>query len=86
VFEVHISSTEKGAPMSTDEGFGEELKGTAKKVAGMATGNERLEREGEAQRQKADAARAAKAKEAEAAEAEQEARALEAEQREQQRR
>jgi uncharacterized protein YjbJ (UPF0337 family) len=64
-----------------DSGFTEELKGTAKKVAGMATDNERLEREGEAQRQKSDAERAAEAKEAEAARAREEARALEAEQR-----
>ncbi len=32
-----------------DPGMGEKLKGTAKEAAGKATGNEDLEREGEAQ-------------------------------------
>lgn len=57
----------------------EDLKGTAKKVAGMVTGNEDLEGEGKAQREKAEAERkAAEAREqAEQAEAEATVRAAE---------
>jgi uncharacterized protein YjbJ (UPF0337 family) len=65
----------------SDKGFGEELKGSAKKMAGQLTGDESKEREGEAQRQKADAARDVEAKQAEAEEARRDAQALESEQR-----
>lgn len=63
-----------------DQGLGEEIKGSAKKAAGMVTGQDDLEQEGEAQRQKADAAREAGEKQAEAADARSDAEALKAEQ------
>lgn len=54
-------------------GVGEELKGSAKKAAGQLTGDDRLEEEGEAQREKSD-----KEREAEQAEAKAEAKRDEA--------
>jgi uncharacterized protein YjbJ (UPF0337 family) len=69
-----------------DDGLGEEIKGSAKKIAGQATGDEDLEREGEAQREKADAEREAEQREAEAAEKRTQARLAEAEQRAHERR
>jgi uncharacterized protein YjbJ (UPF0337 family) len=65
----------------SDQSFGEEVKGSVKKMAGQLTGDESKEREGEAQRQKADAARDVEAKEAEAEDARRDAQALESEQR-----
>jgi len=63
------------------KGIVEDVKGKAKDVVGQVTGNERLEREGEAQQAKADAQRDVAAKEAEADKARAEAAAREAEQR-----
>ncbi len=51
----------------------ENIKGTAKEVAGQLSGDEDLEKEGEAQQEKARKAEEAEAKEAEAAKARQEA-------------
>ncbi|MDP8971004.1 MAG: CsbD family protein [Actinomycetota bacterium] len=53
-------------PREGDEGVVEEVKGTAKKVAGSLSGDEELEREGRAQQDKADAKREAAKREAEA--------------------
>ena len=66
--------------MASDSGT-EDVKGRIKEAAGAVTGNEDLEREGEAQRDKAGAERDAATREAEAAAARAEARAAEAEQR-----
>jgi uncharacterized protein YjbJ (UPF0337 family) len=63
------------------KGIVEDVKGKAKDVVGQVTGNEQLEREGEAQQAKADAQRDVAAKEAEADKARAEAAAHEAEQR-----
>ena len=57
------------------------VKGKVKEAAGVVTGNDDLEREGEAQQNKADAQRDVAAKEAEAEKARAEAEAHEAEQR-----
>jgi uncharacterized protein YjbJ (UPF0337 family) len=51
----------------------EKLKGTAKEVAGQVTGDENLERAGQAQQEKARKEEEAEAKEAEAAKAKQQA-------------
>lgn len=51
---------------SETKGVGEELKGSAKKVAGQLSGDENMEREGEAQRQKSDKEREAEQAEAQA--------------------
>jgi uncharacterized protein YjbJ (UPF0337 family) len=53
-------------PKEGVKGVVEDVKGTAKEAVGAVTGNEDLEREGEAQQSKADAQRDAAAKEAEA--------------------
>ncbi|MDQ3939746.1 MAG: CsbD family protein, partial [Actinomycetota bacterium] len=53
-------------PEAGAEGIVEDVKGKAKDVVGTVTGNEKLEREGEAQQRKADAARDVAQKEAEA--------------------
>ncbi|MGI8939332.1 MAG: CsbD family protein [Iamia sp.] len=50
----------------TDEKLTEKIKGSAKEVAGQATGKEDLEREGKAQQEKSREAETAEAKEAEA--------------------
>lgn len=63
------------------KGVGEELKGSAKKAAGQVTGNEDLEREGEAQREKSDKEREAEQAEAKAQEARDDALRKEGEQR-----
>lgn len=63
------------------QGVGEELKGSAKKVAGQVTGDERLEREGEAQREKSDKQREAEQAEAQAQEKRDEALRKEGQQR-----
>ncbi|HVL99648.1 MAG TPA: hypothetical protein VM324_10200 [Egibacteraceae bacterium] len=62
-------------------GVGEELKGSAKKAAGQLAGNERMEREGEAQREKSDSEREAEQAQAQADEKQSEALRKEAEQR-----
>ncbi len=50
-----------------DENLTEKIKGTAKEVAGQATGKDDLEREGRAQQEKSRESEKAEAKEAEAA-------------------
>jgi uncharacterized protein YjbJ (UPF0337 family) len=68
-------------PEAGAKGIVEDLKGKAKDAIGSLTGNEDLEREGEAQQAKADAERDVAAKEAEAEKARAEAKAQEAQQR-----
>ena len=68
-------------PEAGAKGIVEDLKGKAKDAIGNLTGNEELEREGEAQQAKADAQRDVAAKEAEAEKARAEAKAQEAQQR-----
>ena len=68
-------------PEAGAKGIVEDLKGKAKDAIGNLTGNEGLEREGEAQQAKADAERDVAAKEAEAEKARAEAKAQEAQQR-----
>ncbi len=63
------------------KGVVEEVKGRAKEAAGAALGNERLQREGRAQQDKADAEREVAKREAQAEASRAEARAAEAEQR-----
>lgn len=62
-------------------GLGEELKGSAKKAAGQLTGDDALEREGEAQRAKSDKEREAEKAEATAQEKRDEALRAEGQQR-----
>ena len=68
-------------PEAGAKGAMEELKGRAKEAAGTLSGNEDLEREGEAQQEKADAQREVAKHEAKAEAARAEAAAREAEQR-----
>jgi uncharacterized protein YjbJ (UPF0337 family) len=68
-------------PEAGAKGVTESLKGAAKEAAGAMTGNERLEREGEAQQSKARAEREVAKKEAEADKARAEATAQEGQQR-----
>ncbi|MCI3949865.1 MAG: CsbD family protein [Acidimicrobiales bacterium] len=68
-------------PEAGAKGIVEDLKGKAKDAIGNLTGNEDLEREGEAQQAKADSQREVAAKEAEAEKARAEAQAQEAQQR-----
>jgi uncharacterized protein YjbJ (UPF0337 family) len=68
-------------PEAGAKGVTENLKGAAKEAAGALTGNDRLEREGEAQQSKARAQREVAQKEAEADKARAEASAQEAQQR-----
>lgn len=68
-------------PESGIKGVVEDVKGKAKEAVGVVTGNRDLEKEGEAQQEKADAQREVAAKEAEAEKARAEAAAREAEQR-----
>jgi uncharacterized protein YjbJ (UPF0337 family) len=68
-------------PEAGAKGVVEDLKGKAKDAIGNLTGNEDLEREGEAQQAKADSQREVAAKEAEAEKARAEAQAQEAQQR-----
>ena len=68
-------------PEAGAKGIVEDIKGKAKDAVGNLTGNEDLEREGEAQQAKADAQRDVAAKEAEADKARAEAKAQEAQQR-----
>ena len=72
-------------PEAAVKGVVEDVKGKAKEVAGVITGRDELQREGEAQQDKADAQREVAAKEAEAEKARAEAAAHEAEQRSHQR-
>jgi uncharacterized protein YjbJ (UPF0337 family) len=68
-------------PEAGAKGIVEDVKGKAKDAIGNLTGNEDLEREGEAQQAKADSQREVAAKEAEAEKARAEAEAQEAQQR-----
>jgi uncharacterized protein YjbJ (UPF0337 family) len=68
-------------PEAGAKGIVEDVKGKAKDAIGNLTGNEDLEREGEAQQAKADSQREVAAKEAEAEKARAEAQAQEAQQR-----
>ena len=68
-------------PEAGAKGAMEEIKGRAKEAAGTLTGNADLEREGEAQQEKADAQREVAEHEAKADAARAEARARESEQR-----
>ena len=71
---------DSGAQAGID-GVVEDLKGKAKDVAGSITGNEKLEREGEAQQSKAQAEREVASHEAKAEAKRAEAEAQEAQQR-----
>ena len=68
-------------PEAGAKGIVEDVKGKAKDAIGNLTGNQDLEREGEAQQAKADSQREVAAKEAEAEKARAEAQAQEAQQR-----
>ena len=68
-------------PQAGIEGVTEDLKGKAKDVVGSVTGDEKLEREGEAQQSKAQAEREVAGHEAKAEAARAEAEAQEAQQR-----
>ena len=68
-------------PKSGLKGTVEEVKGKVKEAAGILTGDNDLEKEGEAQQEKADAQRDVARKEAEAEKARGEASVKEAEQR-----
>ena len=78
-------SEKQSGPRAAVEGVTEDLKGKAKEVAGIITGNEEREREGEAQQDKAAAQRDVARKEAEAEKARAEAKAHELEERSHQR-
>ena len=71
-------------PEAGVKGVVEDVKGKAKEAAGVVTGEEDLEREGEAQQDKAAAQREVAEKEAEAERARAESEGHEAEQRSQQ--
>ena len=73
--------TSESGPKAGAKGVTEEIKGRAKEAAGAVTGNRSLEKEGNAQREKADAQRDVARKEAEAQAARARAEAKEAEQR-----
>lgn len=73
--------TTGSGPESGAKGAVEDVKGKVKEAAGTLTGNEDLEREGEAQQSKAEAQRDVARKEAEADKARTEAEAQEAQQR-----
>ena len=68
-------------PKAAAEGVVEEVKGRAKAAAGAITGNEKLQREGQAQQDKAGAAREVASKEAEAVKARAKEKAFVAQQR-----
>jgi uncharacterized protein YjbJ (UPF0337 family) len=68
-------------PEAAVKGVVEDVKGKAKEVAGAVTGRDELQREGQAQQDKAEAQRDVAAKEAEADKARAEATAREAEER-----
>lgn len=75
-----MASKESG-PKAGVKGVTEDLKGKAKEAVGSVTGNEDLEREGEAQQRKADAERDVARKEADADRSRAESEAHEARQR-----
>lgn len=75
-----MSGNESG-PQAGVSGIVEDVKGKAKEVAGTVTGNEDLEKEGQAQQDKAAADRDVARKEAEAEKARAESEVAEAEQR-----
>jgi uncharacterized protein YjbJ (UPF0337 family) len=79
-----MSDKETG-PRAAVEGVAEDLKGKAKEVAGIVSGNEEREQEGKAQQDKAAAQRDVAAKEAQAEKARAEAKAHELEERSHQR-
>jgi uncharacterized protein YjbJ (UPF0337 family) len=72
---------QESGPKAAAEGVVEEVKGKLKEAAGVLTGNDDLEAEGEAQQRKADAERDVAQHEAEAERSRAEAAAHEAEQR-----
>ena len=74
-------SERDSGPKSGVKGVVEDVKGKAKEAVGVVTGRDDLEREGEAQQEKAEAQRDVAKKEAEADKARAEADAREAEQR-----
>ena len=74
-----MADTETG-PKAGVKGVIEDAKGKAKEAAGVITGDSDLEKEGEAQQEKADAQEDVAKKEAEAEKARAEAEAKEAEQ------
>ena len=73
-------SEKNSGPESGAKGIVEDVKGKVKEAAGALTGKDELEREGEAQQEKAEAQREVAAKEAEAEKARVETAAREAEQ------
>jgi len=70
-----------GGPSEGVKGVVEDVKGKAKEAAGAVTGQDRLQREGQAQQDKAESQREVAEKEAAAEKARAEARADEARQR-----
>jgi uncharacterized protein YjbJ (UPF0337 family) len=80
-----VMSDKETGPRAAVEGVAEDLKGKAKEVAGIVTGNEEREQEGKAQQDKAAAQRDVAAKEAQAEKARAEAKAHELEERSHQR-
>ena len=77
----NIVSDDRSGPKEGVKGVIEDVKGKAKEAVGAVTGNNDLEREGEAQQDKAAAQREVAAKEAQADKARAEADAHEANQR-----
>ncbi len=75
-----MADNESG-PEAGVKGIVEGVKGKTKEAVGAVTGNDEMQREGEAQQKKADAQRDVAAKEAEAEKARATAEAREAEQR-----
>ncbi len=73
-------SQHDSGPREAVEGIVEDVKGKAKEVAGVITGNENLKDEGSAQQDKAEAQRTAAQKEAEAEKARLEAEVAKARQ------
>ena len=78
-------SEKQSGPRAAVEGVAEDVKGKAKEVAGIVTGNEEREAEGKAQQDKAAAQRKVAEKEAQAEKARAEAQAHDLEERSHQR-
>ena len=76
-----MAGTTGSGPESGGKSIVENVKGTAKEAVGALTGNDKLQREGEAQQSKAEAQGEVAKKEAEAEKARAEAEAQEAQQR-----
>ena len=74
-------SEKDSGPVAGAKGVVEDVKGKAKEAAGVLSGNDRLQEEGEAQQDKADAQRDVAKREAQAEAARAEAKEKEAEQR-----